>query len=425
MLPDLCAVALLTCAFSSIARRGRTRASNLWLVGWTLIALHFAAFMFSSLPGNWGAFASVIGFNALAWAGVLFMCACVPYRTRLSSRWMLVVLLATNTLYISLIATVPHAIWALRTAAILYAALPLTVALLALRRGFTHPLRWAVVALYSLLAVFLLAVQQRSPNGPDWAYDAVIFAVYFGCCFHFWYAFRRATAGAFVTLAGFAAWTAVFIVAPLMAAYQPAVHVQSEIWNLPKYVVAVGMLLLLLEDQIEYNKYLALHDELTGLPNRRLFLDRMNGALERARRNGTRAALLLIDLNHFKQVNDSVGHHIGDLLLQRVSSLFLKRVRRSDTVARTGGDEFCIILEEPTSRAEAERVGDSLIRLLGEPLQLENHRIVIGASVGMAVYPDDANSAESLRIAADRSMYAVKHIARDRVAGEAAAQGLN
>ena len=413
-LPDLCAVALLTTAFGSVARRGLTAAARLWLIGWLAIVLHFAAFLFDNAPGGWGTLATTIGLDALAWGGILFMWACVPYRNRPTSRWMLVALLGGNTLYISVMSTAPHCMWALRGAAILLGAAPLTIGLLGLRGGFGHPLRSGLVVLNAALAVFLLAVQGRGSNGTDLAFDGVIFAIYFGCCFHFWYAFRKATAGSFVTIAGFAAWAAVFVVSPIMDAYYPRVHVQSEVWNLPKYVVAVGMILLLLEQQVEHNKYLALHDELTGLPNRRLFHDRIASALERARRNGTRTALLLIDLDHFKTVNDTVGHHIGDLLLQRVSSLFLGRVRRSDTVARTGGDEFCIILEDPTSRADAERVGAALIRLLEEPLEVENHTVVVGASVGIALYPDDAETADTLRIVADRSMYADKNVSRNR-----------
>lgn len=410
-LPDVAAVALLTCAFGSVARRGHTPVSRLWLTGWIMIALHFAAHIFGAAPGSWGTVASVIGLDALAWAGILFMWACVPYRGRASSRGMLLALLGTNTLYISLLVAAPHALWALDAAASLFGVLPLTLALLSLRR-FTHPLRWSLVILYMALAVFLLVVQRRTPNGVDWAFDATIFTVYFGCCIHFWYAYRRSSAGSFVTLAGFAGWAAVFVVAPLMDAYLPHVHVESEVWNLPKYVVAVGMILLLLEDQIEHNRYLALHDELTGLPNRRLFQDRMASALERARRNGTRAALLLIDLDHFKRVNDTVGHHIGDLLLRRVGTLFVARVRRSDTVARTGGDEFAVILEEPITREDAQRVSDALVQRLKEPIELEHHTVSVGASVGIAMFPEDADTAERLRIAADRNMYAEKNTSR-------------
>ncbi len=172
------------------------------------------------------------------------------------------------------------------------------------------------------------------------------------------------------------------------------------------------MILLQLENQIEHNKHLALHDELTGLPNRRLFEDRLIGALERARRSGMQTALLLVDLDHFKRVNDTVGHHIGDLLLKRVGEIFNARVRRSDTVARTGGDEFSIILESPTSREIAGLVGASLTQLLEEPFEFEGHSVQIGGSVGIAVFPEDANDAASLRIAADLRMYGDKNSGR-------------
>ncbi len=173
---------------------------------------------------------------------------------------------------------------------------------------------------------------------------------------------------------------------------------EPEVWNLPKYIVAVGMILLMLEVQIEHNKHLALHDELTGLPNRRLFQDRLAGALERARRSGTQAALLTVDLDDFKVVNDTYGHHTGDLLLQRVSKLFLRRIRHSDTVARTGGDEFAVILEPPTTHEEAALVSRALLDMLEEPLRLNENTVRVGASVGVALFPDDARDLKSLCI---------------------------
>jgi len=136
--------------------------------------------------------------------------------------------------------------------------------------------------------------------------------------------------------------------------------------------------------------------------------------LERARRTGSQAALLLIDLDRFKLVNDTVGHHIGDELLKHIGRLFVGRVRRTDTVARTGGDEFSVVLEEPMNRTEAMRMALDLTQLLDPPILLEGNTLHIGASVGIAIFPDDAGDAESLCIAADLRMYASRRAARSR-----------
>ncbi len=412
VLPDLAAVALLAGAFASVARHSQTRVSGIWLTGWVMIALHFAASLFANSQGILAILSSIVGLSALTSAGVLFMWAAVPYRKEGSSFWILVSLLFANTLYVTLAVNSPVPDWTLNLTACLFGGLPLIVTLATIKR-LNSPLRWTVVGLYSLLSVFLLVFQHRPGNGGDLALNGVLFTVYFGCCIHFWYAYRRATAGAFVTIAGFLAWAGVFLVGPLIGAYLPAAHIESESWNLPKYLVALGMILLLLEDQIQHNKHLALHDHLTGLPNRRLYQDRLSNALERARRSEAMTALLVIDLDHFKRVNDTLGHHVGDLVLKRVATLFSSRVRRSDTVARTGGDEFSIILEEPTSRVDAICVGRSLVQLLNDPLEFGEHTVQIGASVGIAVYPEDAGEMESLCIAADLRMYDAKHAAHN------------
>ena len=116
-----------------------------------------------------------------------------------------------------------------------------------------------------------------------------------------------------------------------------------------------------------------------------------------------------MDLDRFKQVNDAMGHHMGDQVLQHVATMFSTRVRRSDTVARTGGDEFSIILEEPTSLEDAIHVGESLKLILNDPMQIGDHKVHVGASVGIAIFPDDANDVESLCIAADLRMYDAKN----------------
>ncbi len=404
-LPDLIAFGLLAGAFASVARNSHTPVSRHWLTAWLLIVAHFGAFMFASLPGLAGDLSALAGLLALIWAGVLFMRAAVPYRTENSSRAMLMVLLAAYTFYATALSfNSPQ--WLLRTAALTFAAGPIAVTLLSVR-SFFHPLRWLVVALHCGLAAFLLYAEGRNDGG-NMALNGILFTVYIGATIHFWYMYRRASAGAFTTISGFFLWANVFTVGPITQAWLPNLHLENEVWNLPKYVVAVGMILILLEDQIAHNKHLALHDALTGLPNRRLFQDRLTLALERARRTGTRAALLVLDLDRFKQVNDTQGHHFGDLLLQAVAHLFEGRIRRSDTVARTGGDEFAVILEGPTSMTEAKHVGNSLIELLKEPLRLKDRLVKVDASMGVAVFPDDAEDLEQLFIKADLRMYDYK-----------------
>lgn len=401
-LPDLVAVGLLALAFASVARQNHTPVSTHWLTGWLLIVIHFFAFVFAPLPGRSGNIANYLGTITLVWAGLLFTRASVPYRNQKSSIAMLVALVTAYTFYVSVL--MPGAPpWVLNVAAILLGAGPLAVGLSTVG-SFRHFLRWMTIILHCGLAIVLLAVQ-NGPNGGDSALNAILFTVYFCATVHFWYMYRRVSAGAVITIVGFFLWANVFTVAPALAAWFPQVHLESEVWNLPKYVVAVGMILVLLEDQIAHNRHLALHDALTGLPNRRLFQDRLSIALERARRTGTQAALLMLDLDRFKQVNDTLGHHVGDLLLQEVAHLFTGRVRKSDTVARTGGDEFAVILEGPTTRQEARHVGRSLLNLLDEPMNLEGHQVHVAASLGVAIFPEDAQELEALCIKADLRMY--------------------
>jgi diguanylate cyclase (GGDEF)-like protein len=400
-LPDVIAVGLLAWAFASVSRRSYAPVSAHWMTGWVLIVVHFASLMFVQSPGVRGTAALVVAILALVWAGLLFGRASVPYKEEISSRLLLFLLLLNYTVYVTaLLVQAPP--WILNGAALLLGFSPAALALLFLRR-FTHFLRWAMVGLNLGLGIFLLVMQNR-PGGGDLALDAVLFVVYFKCSVHFLHMYRRRTAGAFIGITGFFFWSSVFVIAPLQRALFPAIQLESEVWNLPKYVVAVGMILLLLEDQVAHNKHLALHDDLTGLPNRRLFQDRLASAVERARRTNTQTALLMVDLDRFKQVNDTLGHHAGDLLLKNVAHLFNARVRRSDTVARTGGDEFAVILEG-TTRDEATHVGESLLKMLHEPMKVKERAIKVGGSLGVAMYPEDAHDMESLSIKADLLMY--------------------
>lgn len=407
-LPSLLAVALLASAYASVARRCHVPGAALWLWGWSCIALHFFTFLFLNTPGLLGTGADFVGTAALAWAAFFFIRAMLPYRDEPTTRWMMAAYMAGNSIYIGIILLFPNVPRALIPAAILYGFLPLATASITIP-DFQHHLRWSLVGFNCLLALYLLVFQLHAGNGPLLALHGILFASYLACFAYFLSTVGEVTMGGFVTAAGFLTWSLVFIASPIQQTYFASLNIENEVWNLPKYVVAAGMILLVLEKQIEHNKYLALHDELTGLPNRRLFHDRLHTTLERASRRGKSAALLLIDLDCFKQVNDSLGHHIGDGLLRQVGTIFSHRLRRSDTVARTGGDEFAVILEEPITRIDAERVARSLAELIETPFQVEQHTIRIGASVGVSFYPEDGVTSEALCIAADARMYDAKN----------------
>jgi diguanylate cyclase (GGDEF)-like protein len=156
-----------------------------------------------------------------------------------------------------------------------------------------------------------------------------------------------------------------------------------------------------------------LHDELTGLPNRRLFRDSAQEAIRRAHRHGAPGALMVLDLNGFKRVNDTLGHAAGDALLREVASRLRASVRSSDTVARLGGDEFAILLAGRVSPAAARETAYGIANRIARPVALggEDHRV--GASIGIVRYPDDGDDLDTLLERADRAMYAAK---RDREA---------
>ncbi|GAA1634108.1 sensor domain-containing diguanylate cyclase [Actinoplanes couchii] len=150
------------------------------------------------------------------------------------------------------------------------------------------------------------------------------------------------------------------------------------------------------------------HDSLTGLPNRKMLLDRAGTAVEIAAGTGTRVALLLLDLNGFKQVNDTIGHHAGDVLLQLVAKRLQGVVRRPDLVARLGGDEFAVLLTGDPDESTANIVGKRICERLREPFDIEGEPVRIGASIGASLFPEHGTEVTQLIRAADACMYQAK-----------------
>lgn len=153
---------------------------------------------------------------------------------------------------------------------------------------------------------------------------------------------------------------------------------------------------------------LAARDHLTGLPLANLANDRLQMKMQAALRSGGKVALMFVDLNGFKEVNDTLGHEAGDHVLQAIAGRLSNSVRGEDTVARVGGDEFLVILGSLRDRQEAVPIAEKIIANIGQPIAHAGHSIVSGASIGIAIFPEDAADFATLRRLADRAMYQVK-----------------
>src|SRR5262245_33329378 len=167
-----------------------------------------------------------------------------------------------------------------------------------------------------------------------------------------------------------------------------------------------------LEEAKARAQHLADHDALTGLPNRRLLEDRLTQALALSSRNNKASAVMFVDIDRFKTINDSLGHAVGDSLLKEVAGRLVKQLRVGDTICRIGGDEFVIVLPELKRPSDVAHVSQKVLEHLSSPITVEERELVVSCSIGIAVYPEDGRDAETLIRNADAAMYHAKELGR-------------
>jgi diguanylate cyclase (GGDEF)-like protein len=201
------------------------------------------------------------------------------------------------------------------------------------------------------------------------------------------------------------------------------VHRQDELGQLARSFAQMQEEILEQLDELTQSRtaleHLARHDVLTGLPNRRMFFERLEHALANARRSARPLAVLFVDLDHFKELNDSLGHGVGDRVLQAVANLLRSATRESDTVARLGGDEFVILLEQLDDPQRVIAVLHKLHERFQLPMLLDSHEVQVQASMGVSLFPRDGDDIESLLQQADRAMYVAKNAGRNTFSYEA------
>ncbi|MGA7521771.1 MAG: EAL domain-containing protein [Acidobacteriaceae bacterium] len=542
ILLDLLIIGLLVLLFGSIYRGHATVRTRFWLLGWLFILLHFGFLLRipSDTTGQNLVLAAVE--SALLLCGASFALSS-PLVWERGRRFAIPALLLSVAPvgYVLLVS-----LWATPTVPALLgmgAAVQFSYAAVTFRMGRqrrtapeTGPrgrrvLMWGTVILG--LATGWLVFEVVHGQAGNSLYP-ILSEIFFLNAVLYWEDYRRASAGVLAAVLGLTAWGAVFPTAVLLERLLPHLTVIGELWNVPKYFVAFGMILTLLEEQkrqadrtseeyrvlFENNphpmwifemdtlRFLAVndaavsrygysaeefrkmtlrdirpaeevpamedavaqqtgtetvmvtgpwthilrdgtriqvevsshsirfegvrarfslvqdvterqqlhmrllhqahHDMLTGLPNRALLMDRMEQALASAERRGRKAAVICIDLDRFKQINDTYGHTIGDLCLKQVAERLRSRLRGDDTVSRSGGEEFTVVVGDLVSASDAERVAEDLIAALRKPLVAEQYPIDLTGSLGVAIYPDHGADAAALWRNADAAMYRVK-----------------
>ena len=208
-----------------------------------------------------------------------------------------------------------------------------------------------------------------------------------------------------------------FKIAALEAGARDFISKPFDLMEVHKRIHNMLEVRLLYKELAQYSKQqqeLALHDPLTGLPNRRLLEDRIEHTLQQSARNRGKSAILYLDLDGFKAINDSYGHGYGDEILKMVAARLVGASRKEDTVARIGGDEFVIVLGNLAGKGDAREPAAKLIEVISEPYFINDLTLRLSTSIGIAIYPDDATSVESLLGAADTALYEAKRAGKNR-----------
>lgn len=532
ILLNILIIGLLVLVFGVIGRRRASSHIQYWTLGWFFVLLHFVALLSLHTP-RWQELAF---YSALLLASTCLLVApCEPmHRTKARALLSIALIAGPAIVYLALTSfgTIP-------TPVLLALALVSQCCILYILFRYCEPSALMLRGGLSLAVLTLLWVGYELYSGsPGNGFFPILSEILVLNVWFYWRDFRRNSIGFMAVVLGFSFWAAVFPVALFFFAHYPHLHISDEIWDIPKYLVAFGMILILIEEEImaanhtsedyrllfdnnpspmwiydvetllflrvneaaqriygyseeEFRSmqltdihateagsrlpedlsfgtseitltgpwthihkdgirakvemgvhtidfegrkarfclivdvtererlhqqllYQAHHDLLTGLPNRLLLKDRMQQAITRANRQGRQVAFICIDLDRFKQINDSFGHMVGDECLKQIADRLSRRLRAEDTVARSGGEEFMAVLGDLKSRKDLVGIAEGLLHVFRDPIEIDGLQFSAPASIGIALYPEDGIQAHDLWRSADLAMYRSKKAGGNR-----------
>jgi diguanylate cyclase len=410
LLPDLATMGMLLGILYFLRRRHPGETVDFWLVALVFIFLEAIIHAAYPKPGPWRLVAHIAALNFFYVAGIIFLWASGRdmFPRKSSLRYLLINSLPAVAL-LTVYGLAAHDAW-------IYEGISVAGLLVGVVSAFAIAGRrklgrgwWAIAVQGCMwLPVWYLA----STGSFRAAVYFVLFVIYLATAVVFEVGLPRRSLGKVAIVAGFAIWSLVFLTHSWATNHQGYDAIADEIWNQQKFLVTIGMLLVLLEQQAAANEWYALHDHLTGLPNHRLFEKSLAAAVEKSCGGEVRTALLMVDLNGFKLINDSHGHHIGDELLRHLSQNLRGAIRSEDMLARLGGDEFVILAtdlpaDQPGSALAAATV-DRISAALRKPVSINGRAFTVTGSIGVAICPDDATDEVQLRKLADQRMYEQK-----------------
>lgn len=406
-LPDIFTLGLLILAFRPLVRRAGVHV-NVWFVGWAFLLLHAFAMLLARSAGprhtamQWLAVWS-LDLGALAF---LLVTANAPVK-RIGHG--LAVLLAVPVLFQSSVALLPaagaQAGAATRTLACVLFLLP--AMWISLSRALRTRPMFVLSGSFALFGVFLMLLGSRGAGmgmGTQGALSLLfLLAAYFSIV-----SVHGITRGLLAVVAGFVGCALSYPALALFVRIYPSAVPNHELIDMPQYLLAAGMILTLLEEHMTRTERLAMHDPLTDLPNRRLFDERLVTVMSDAHRDRTTVACLVIDIDNFKSINDTLGHSAGDKLLRALAVRLSWHMSPRDILARTGGDEFTALLAGVHDEHHLRFIASAMMSAASVPVLINNKPVDVRISIGIALSPDHADDVETLRHAADEAMYTAK-----------------
>jgi diguanylate cyclase (GGDEF)-like protein len=399
-LPDLSALAILIVILLLMRRRHPHEQADIWLLGLLITLIESCAHIFYAKNGMPDKILHIVVLDCYLITGVVFTWD--SRRHPISPRVRLLYLtlnalplLAINTLYgLHIYRPTPY-----------YPAIAAGLLIAGASTLYLHR-TWLVtlVHLGGWLTIDFLINTGQYRQAVYWS----LCGVYAIAALKYQKRLPRHSTGRLAILTGFFTWALCFFVHPFIVTYRAYADIASHVWNMQKTLITIGMILVMLEEQVSSNQWLALHDYLTGLPNRRSFENHLNSALTRCRRANDHLALLIFDLDGFKKINDSLGHQAGDQILCSVAKNLREDLPLCNTLARLGGDEFTLIAPDIKDDVALDRLLSTIHSSIQRPILIDGQPFIMTASLGIAIYPDDADDATKLLSVADQRMYSLK-----------------